>query len=137
MEKIIFNSGIKEYTINDSVTIRFNPTDSNFLERLYYTFDDLDKKQEAYKNEAIEDGKEAFRKNRERDAEMREAIDGVLGDGVCNALFGNMNVYALADGLPVWANLMLAIIDEMDDSVKAEQKKTSPRVAKYTARYKK
>lgn len=137
MEKIIFNSGVKEYTLNDSATIRFNPTDSNFLERLYYTFDDLDKKQEAYKNETIEDGKEAFRKNRERDAEMREAIDGVLGEGICTALFGNMNVYALADGLPVWANLMLAIIDEMDDSVKAEQKKTSPRVAKYTARYKK
>lgn len=137
MAVINFDSGVKEYTINDSATIRFNPTDSNFLERLYYTFDELDKKQEAYRNEVIEDGRDAFRKNRERDAEMRVAIDGILGDGVCSALFGTMNVYALADGLPVWANLMLAIIGEMDDSVKAEQKKTNPRVAKYTARYKK
>lgn len=137
MEKIQFASGVKEYTINDKCTIAFNPTDSNFLERLYNTFEDLDKKQEEYRNEAISDGREAFKKNRERDEEMRNAIDGILGDGVCAALFGSMNVYALADGLPVWANLMLAIIDEMDDSIKAEQKKTSPRVAKYTARYKK
>lgn len=136
MDKIQFNSGVKEYSLNDKATIRFNPTDSNFAETLYHTFEALDKKQEEYQTEEITDGAEAFRKSRERDREMRETIDGILGEGVCDALFGCMNVYALADGLPVWANLMLAIIDEMDDSVKAEQKKTSPRVAKYTARYK-
>lgn len=136
MEKIQFDSGVKEYSLNDKCSVFFNPTDSNFAESLYITFSELDRKQEEYRTEKIEDGMEAFRKNRERDREMREAIDGVLGAGVCQALFGSMNVYALADGLPVWANLMLAIIDEMDDAVKAEQKKTNPRVARYTAKYK-
>lgn len=136
MEKITFNSGIKEYSLNDKCTIAFNPTDSSFAERLYMTFDELDKKQSEYRNETITDGREAFRKNRERDVEMRKTVDCVLGDGICDALFGNMNVYALADGLPVWANLMLAIIDEMDDTIKAEHAKTNPRMEKYIARYK-
>lgn len=136
MAVINFDSGVKEYSLNGKFSVWFNPTDSNFAEMLYNTFDELDKKQEEFRTENIEDGREAFKKNRERDREMRAALDDILGEGACASLFGGMNVYALADGLPVWANLMLAIIDEMDDAVKAELKKTNPRVAKYTARYK-
>lgn len=136
MKEIIFDTGVVEYKINGGHVIRFNPTDSNFAERLYLAFDELDKKQEAYRGENISDGKEAFRVNRARDNEMRKTIDGVLGDGASQAIFANMDVYAMSDGLPVWANLMLAIIDEMDNSIKAERQKTNPRVAKYTARYK-
>lgn len=136
MKKIIFDTGVVEYEINGAYTIRFNPTDSNFAERLYLAFDELDKKQDAYRDENISDGKEAFRVNRARDNEMRKTIDGVLGDGASQAIFANMDVYAMSDGLPAWANLMLAIIDEMDNSIKAERQKTNPRVAKYTARYK-
>lgn len=136
MKEIIFDTGIVEYKINGGYVIRFNPTDSNFAERLYLAFDDLDKKQEAYRGENVSDGKEAFRVNRARDNEMRKTIDGVLGEGASQAIFANMDVYAMSDGLPAWANLMLAIIDEMDDAIKAERKKTNPRVAKYTARYK-
>lgn len=138
MEKLNLNSGVKEYMINEKCSIFFNPTDFSFLKALYNAFDDLDKKQEEHKAEmkGVTDVRQALQMASAKDTEMREIIDGVLGEGVCTALFGNMNVYALADGLPVWVNLMLAIIDEIDDCVKAEQKKTSPRVAKYTDKYK-
>ena len=46
-----------------------------------------------------------------------------------------MSIYAIADGLPIWANLMLAIIDEFDASFVAEKKKTNPRIQKYTKKY--
>ena len=69
------------------------------------------------------------------DAEMRSMIDEALGAPVCDALFGDMNVYALADGLPVWANLMLAVMDEIDTSFARQQKLTDPRISKYTAKY--
>ena len=46
-----------------------------------------------------------------------------------------MNVYAMADGLPVWCNLMLAVMDEIDTSFAREQKRMNPRIAKYTAKY--
>ena len=63
-------------------------------------------------------------------------IDGLLGDSVCSSLFGNMNVYALADGLPAWCNLMLAIFAEVDASMSKEQKLTNPRIKKYMEKYK-
>lgn len=139
MSELNFNCGLKTYRINECCEIVFNPTDSFFVERLFEAFDTLDKRQDEYKAEldGVTDKREVFRIARKRDEEMREIIDGCLGDGVCQSLFGTMNVYALADGLPVWTNLMLAIIDEVDTSFAAEQKKTNPRITKYTAKYKK
>ena len=52
---------------------------------------------------------------------MRTAIDKLLGEGVCAKVFGRMNVYAYADGLPVWANFMLALLDECDTAFAHEQ----------------
>ena len=49
--------------------------------------------------------------------------------------FNTPNVYAMADGLPVWCNLLFAIMDEIDTSFAREQKATNPRIQKYTAKY--
>lgn len=48
---IRFDNGLKEYSLNDAVTVRFNPTDIKFIERVFDVFDEMDKKQEAYKAE--------------------------------------------------------------------------------------
>lgn len=139
MPDIRFDTGVAAYRLNDSCEVSFNPTDSAFVERLFNTFDALDKKQEAYKTEIdrMADKKEIFEIARKRDAEMRGMIDEALGVPVCDTLFGGMNVYALADGLPVWANLMLSIMDEIDTSFARESKMTNPRIQKYTARWSK
>ena len=79
--------------------------------------------------------REVFETARKMDEEMREIINDVFGFDICSALFGEMNVYALADGLPVWANLMLAIMDEVDTTFAREQKAINPRVSKYTKKY--
>jgi hypothetical protein len=134
-----FDDGLVTYNINDKVEVRFNPLDSNFVEKLYTTFEELDQKQDSYKAdiEKIAGKKEIFEFARERDAEMRTVIDGLFGVPVCAALFGDMNVYAMSNGLPVWCNLMLAVMDEVDSTFTREEKATSPRVAKYTAKYSK
>lgn len=140
-ETILINSGIVQKTLETSdgktCDIVFNPTDSVFVEKLFTAFDTLDKKQEAYKTEVEKTGnkREVFEIARKMDEEMREIIGEVFGFDICAALFGEMNVYALADGLPVWANLMLAIMDEVDTAFAREQKVTNPRVARYTKKY--
>lgn len=140
-EIILINSGIIQKTLETSdgktCDIVFNPTDSVFVEKLFTAFDTLDKKQEAYKVEVEKTGnkREVFEIARKMDEEMREIIGEVFGFDICAALFGEMNVYALADGLPVWANLMLAIMDEVDTAFAREQKATNPRVARYTKKY--
>lgn len=137
MKELNFDSGLVSYSLNGKCEVSFNPTDSNFVERIFKTFNELDKKQEAYKAEVekISDKKEIFEIARKRDAEMRAIVDEAIGSPVCDSLFGDMSIYALANGLPVWCNLMLAIMDEVDTSFAREQKLTNPRIAKYTSKY--
>lgn len=137
MPDIKFETGKVTYTINGDTQVSFNPTDSAFVEKLFGAFDTLDKRQDAYKAEVekVGDKREIFDVARKRDTEMREIIDGVFDAPVCSALFGSMNVYAMADGLPAWANLMLAVMDEIDTSFAKQKKLTDPRISKYLARY--
>jgi len=137
MNTLNFDTGIKTFSVNDKTEVSFNPTDSNFVERLFGTFDELDKKQDSYRDEVsrIADKKEIFEVARCRDAEMRDMIDGIFQQPVSGEIFGSMNVYALADGLPVWCNFLLAVMDEVDTSFAREQKAMNPRIQKYTAKY--
>lgn len=138
MKEIRFETGVETFSLNGSAEVSFNPTDSAFVENLFNAFDTLDKRQESYRSEVerTADKKEVFGIARRMDGEMREIINGVFGADVCGTLFGGMNVYALADGLPIWANLMLAVMDEIDTAFAREQKATNPRIAKYTQKYK-
>lgn len=139
MKELIFDSGLVTYSINGKCEVTFNPTDSNFAERLYAAFEELDRKQEAYKAEIEKraNKKEIFDLARELDTEMRGIIDGLFEIPISDTLFGGMNVYAIANGLPVWCNLMMAVMDEIDTTLSKEQKLTNPRISKYTAKYQK
>lgn len=137
MKEIVFNTGVVEYSLNGKCSVCFNPTDTVFVKRIYDVFNALDEVQEKYKAaiEKMADKTEIFIISRKMDAEMRGMIDDVLGAGVCDAVFGELNVYAMADGLPIWVNLLLALMDELDTAVAREQKATNPRIAKYTKKY--
>ena len=135
---IKFNTGLVDYDVN-GVTVKINPTDLAFIERIFDTFNRMDDKQEEYSKaiEAAKDTNKIFEVLRRMEAEMRAEIDGVFNAEVCEGIFGKLSVYALADGLPLWVNLMLALIDEMDSSFAREKRATNPRIKKYTDKYKK
>lgn len=137
MKELVFDTGVVSFSLNGACTVSFNPTDSEFVKRLFDSFDALDKKQDAYKAEIekMADKKQIFEIARRLDAEMRKIIDGVFETPVCDALFGTMNVYAIGNGLPVWCNLMLAVMDEVDTTFAREQKATDARIKKYTEKY--
>lgn len=130
--------GLTEYDINGRVTVRFNPTDAEFVKRLYATFTDLDARQDEFREEVDsigDDGPKMFEYATRRDKEMRGLIDSLLGEGTADGLFPNMNCYALADGLPVWMNLMFALADEVQKAYTSEQKRSDPRVKGYSKKY--
>ncbi len=137
MKELTFDTGLVTYNINGACEVSFNPTDSSFVEKLFNAFDMLDKRQEDYKAEVerTKTNREVFETARKMDSEMRNIINDVFGLEVCSSVFGTMNVYAMADGLPVWANLLLTIMDEIDTSFAKERKATDSRIAKYTKRY--
>lgn len=137
MNALNFETGLVTFSVNGKSEISFNPTDSNFVERLFHAFDTLDKKQELYREEVakLSDKREIFEVAHRRDEEMRALLNEVFGVDVCGPVFGGMNVYAMADGLPVWCNFLLAVMDEVDTTFAREQKATNPRIQKYTAKY--
>ena len=139
MKALNFEVGKVSYSLNDKIEVSFNPTDTEFIEKLYDTFDKLDREQEDYKAkiETLAEPKEIFAFIKEKDKEMRKLIDAIFDASVSDAVFGDMNVYAMAGGLPVWANLLFAIMDEIDGGFAREKKATSPRVEKYLEKYKK
>ena len=137
MKELVFDTGLVTYSLNGKCEVSFNPTDSEFVERLFNAFDSLDKRQEKYRNEIGKepDNRKVFEISKAMNAEMRDIVDGVFSVSVCEQVFGSMNVYALAGGLPVWCNLLLAIMDEIDTSFAREQKATNARIKKYTEKY--
>lgn len=139
MKELNFETGLVEYKINGGTVVRFNPTDSNFVKRLFDAYDLLDSKQDFYKRrvETMADKKEVFVFAKEQDEEMRGIIDGLFNEPVSDALFGGMNTYSLAEGLPVWCNLMFMLMDEIDTGFAREQKATNPRLEVYRKKWNK
>ena len=135
MKELNFDLGLNEYDLGGKVTVRFNPTDVSFLEKLSESFATLDRIQEEVKREEITDEKDVYNLAKNLDIRMREIVDALFGMDVCTPLFGEMNLFASAGGLPVWANLMLAIADEVQDSMDSELKQREARIRKYTEKY--
>lgn len=137
MLELKIDNGLKEVSFNGVVSVWLNLTDMNFIERLFNAFDGMDAIYEKHQArlESAENGAEAFKITQQVDAEIREIVDGVFGAEICRPLFGGVNVCATSDGLPLWCNLMLAVIDEIDSAIAAEQKRTNPRLKKYIAKY--
>ena len=137
MKNLSFSDGLEEYTLNDRVTVRFNPTDASFLERLSELFSRLDALQEEVST--LQDStpeEEVFPLAKSLDARMRDLLDGFFGTTVCEPLFGSMNLFASAGGLPVWANLLLALTEEVESAMQGELSAREARIAKYTEKYK-
>ena len=135
MKELNFDLGLNEYDLGGKVTVQFNPTDVSFLEKLSESFATLDRIQEEVKREEISDEKDVYNLAKNLDTKMREIIDALFGQDVCTPLFGEMNLFASAGGLPVWANLMLAIADEVQASMDSELKQREARIRKYTEKY--
>ena len=108
------------------------------LERLSRAFSELDALQEEVRatREKITDDREVFPIARELDGKMRTILNELFGKEICEPLFGSVNLFASSGGLPLWANLMLAITDEVQGAMKGELDAREKRIAKYVKKYK-
>lgn len=157
MKELNFSTGLVRYKVNGGAEIEFNPTDTEFSRRVLDIFRDLAAKQDEYKqaltvdddidvDAAMSDLDAAKRVTDQADAllaavakmdkDMRATIDKAFGvPGTADAVFGGASLYAYADGLPLWANFLMAVIDEMPASAEAQAKLTDPRLRKYAGKY--
>ena len=141
MPNLQVNLGVEEYSLNDRVTVSFNPTDMAFTERLTKAFEELEALQEKARDlvAAIDgdDPRPLFQDLRAIDKDMRQAVDRLFDQEVADALFQDVRLYAASEGLPVWNNLLLALVDEIDAAYRREKKAMDARIKKYTERFEK
>nr|DAG62663.1 MAG TPA: tail assembly chaperone [Caudoviricetes sp.] len=133
-----FANGVQSYTVNGvKDALRLNPADAEMLRKVYLALKDLEGKQkeQAEAREKSGDIQAVFDRLHALDQEMRGVLDGLFGDGLCEKIFGEMSLYALADGFPVWENFLLAVIDLFDDSVKREAALSDKRIQKHVQKY--
>lgn len=138
MEKKILQieTGLKEFSLNDAVTVRFNPTDSAFVGKIYTTFSELEKKQEEYQKKIMEGTTdEVIELTKTLDKEMRDTLEDIFGVDVVTPLIGNANVYSMAGGMPIWTNILLAVMDELEVSTEEQRKLNAEKIAFYTKKY--
>ena len=142
-ENLSISSGIlHKPVIMDGVdtgrSVDFNPADQGFAESLYGLISKLSKIHEAKKKEyeAEQDIANRFEISMAEDAEMRKAVDSLFGDGFCKDVF-KVRLFALSDGMTVIENFLMAILDEMDESVTENLAKRDARIKKYTEKYSK
>ena len=141
MKNLNVQIGVEEYSLNDRVTVSFNPTDMAFAERVATAFEELEALQEKAKDLVAsiggDDPRPLFKDLRAIDGKMRMAVDRLFEAEVADALFGDVRLYAASQGLPVWNNLLLALVEEIDDAYKREKKAMDARIKKYTERFEK
>lgn len=137
------SSGIKHLSVfidgtDTGRTVDFNPADNGFAESLYGLTSKLSQIHESRKKEYEDEQDPAarFDISRAEDAEMREAVDSLFGDGFCRDVF-KTRLFALADGMTVVENFMFALLDEMDESITENLAKRDTRIKKYTDKYSK
>ena len=142
-ENLSISSGIlHKPVIMDGVytgrAVDFNPADQGFAESLYGLISKLSKIHDARKKEyeAEPDLSNRFEISMAEDAEMRKAVDFLFGDGFCKDVF-KVRLFALSDGMTVIENFLMAILDEMDESVTENLAKRDARIKKYTEKYSK
>ena len=120
MEKLNFDSGVKEYQINDGGVLRFNPGDPNVYARFMDAMDSIRTVEEklvakAKELEQTEDqqvsGAAVLRLMRESDREIKNILSEVFGDGNdFDNILGGVNLLAVAgNGERVITNLLTAL----------------------------
>lgn len=116
MEKISFDSGIKEYRINGSGVLRFNPGDPNLYVRFLDAAEKIQRIEETLTQQAkqldnADSGTQAVKLMAQADKQMKEILGEVFGTGNdFDKILGGVNLLAVAgNGERVVTNLFAAL----------------------------
>ena len=116
MEKIVFDSGVKEYRINGGNVLRFNPGDPNVFARFLEAADKIrgleaDLQRQAKALEATADGAVVVKLMADADKQMKQILSWVFGqDNDFDLLLSGVNLMAIAgNGQRVVTNLFEAL----------------------------
>lgn len=115
MEKLVFDNGMKEYDVNGTGILRFNPSDPNVYGRFLDAVDEIKNVEQELitkgKTLSGNDGEGVVRLTVESDRKVKAILKNVFGNiNDFDAIFGGVNIMAVAsNGERVITNFMVAI----------------------------
>lgn len=116
MEKITFDSGIREFEINGRGVLRFNPSDPNVYDRLFHSIDEINAVESELVEEAkkinSDDGSAVLRLMAQADKQVKNILNDIFGhDNDFDDILGGVNVMAVCgNGERAITNLLNALI---------------------------
>lgn len=147
MQNISFNDGYNEYRINNDETkvIRFNPSDFNIIERASTAMktipaivEEMEKEDFALNPDGtvnvdeVQDIELAGKMVSKIDRGIKEQIDFIMGNNVCDIVFEGQSCLSLTDGVPLYERFLDAVIPIIKKDVENEQKASQKRIDKHT-----
>lgn len=121
MEKLTFDSGVREFEINGNGVLRFNPSDPNVYARLLDAMDDIKAVEGDFSNAVKEtqqdDVETVLRLMAQADKQMKGILTNVFGrENDFDEILGGVNVMAVAgNGELVITNLINALSPIIQD----------------------
>lgn len=141
MQKLSFDEGYKEFSINGDVNrvIRFNPSDLAIIKRLEEAKnkisesmnikDDIELDNEGKPVDSLENYSKVIS---HIDNVIKEQINYIFDSDVANVIFGNQSPLANIKGKPLYERFMESVMPEIKKAVEEEAKESRKRVEKYT-----
>ena len=141
MQKLSFDEGYKEFSINGDVNrvIRFNPSDLAIIKRLEEAKnkisesmaikDDIELDNEGKPVDSLENYSKVIS---HIDNVIKEQINYIFDSDVANVVFGNQSPLANIKGKPLYERFMESVMPEIKKAVEEEAKESRKRVEKYT-----
>lgn len=138
MKNINTGAKVEEYNIDGKIVLRFNPADATFVKNFNAAFKALAGAQSELAEAATTVDDEAFfDASAATNTKLRGILNDLFGEDICTPIWGTADLTALSDGLPLWFNFMMALIDEIDADMKSVKDVRSARLDAYLAKYQK
>lgn len=133
MQSLNFKTTLKTYAINDdeNAVIKINTTDFGLIDRLKNLVERTGKIADKYKT--MSEDKLNIDVFIDFDKDIRKEIDYVLGEGVSQSAFGDVNCLSICDdGSMIFENFLNCVVPVILDDVQTAVANRSKHIEKYT-----
>ena len=135
MGALNYTAGKREYTLPNGALIHFDPCDAEFANKVILAVRNCQKIQSSFPKEPMGDLDEQLSFIQKMNADIRQEIDTAFGEPVAEKACCGSSPSAISDGLPVWMNFLMAVIDEIDANMPEGEKRSRARVQQYMDKY--
>lgn len=133
MQSLNFKTPLKTYAINDdeNAVIKINTTDFGLIDRLKNLVERAGKIADKYKT--MPEDKLNIDVFIDFNKDIRKEIDYVLGEGVSQSAFGDVNCLSICDdGSMIFENFLNCVVPVILDDVQTAVANRSKHIEKYT-----